>query len=144
MGAAFSLRDLFMMQVLFPCIFAGISSKPSSRKEDETLTKFIRALKSASMSDAGDGMGILSLNGSSFPDHKDFKRTSLLVLDFYPKLLDRVSSMNDSLLTGVPGTGKASEIFRKLDLPVFLTLLLDPVLVDLVCDALPPQPGGAA
>ena len=83
----------------------------SSRKEDKKLTEFVCALKTASVSDAGDGMYLLSLNGSNFPDDKELRRNSLLIRDFYPKLMDRVSSMSDSLLTGVPGTGKVSELF---------------------------------
>ena len=44
---------------------------------------------------------------SDFPDDVKRQRSDLLIRDFFPRLLQRIETMGDSLLTGVAGTGKS-------------------------------------
>ena len=74
------------------------------------MTKFARALQTATLQDIGDGMTLLTVSlGSYFPDDPHKRRNQLLVRDFYPILFQRMSSepTGQLLLTGVPGTGKS-------------------------------------
>ena len=76
--------------------------------EDQQLTAFDRALRDAKVLDLDNKMQLISFGpGIFFPDDKALHRSDLLVRNCYNTLFERISSMPDSLLTGVPGTGKA-------------------------------------
>ena len=80
------------------------------RLQDKNVTKFAQALQAATPQDIGGGMMLLTFSSDCyFPDDPHKRRNQLLVRDFYPTLLERMSSENtgQSLLTGVPGTGKS-------------------------------------
>ena len=85
---------------------------------DEKLTKFIKALRDATVEDLGNGMQELSLDPNfHFPGDKR-RRNKLIVRDFYLRLFQRVEaeSNGESLLTGVPGTGKSWWIWYAMHL----------------------------
>lgn len=76
--------------------------------EDPQPTAFSSALKDALVTDLDHGMQLISFGPDSyFPDDGALRRSDLVVRDFYNRLLERISSMPVSLLTGTPGTGKS-------------------------------------
>lgn len=90
---------------------------PAVGLPDENLTKFLFALRGATVKDIGDDMQLLSLGPDSyFPDDTEQKRNSLLVRDFFDRLVSHISSRRTSLLIGTPGTGKSWWIWYAIHL----------------------------
>ncbi|KAG2438729.1 hypothetical protein HXX76_005274 [Chlamydomonas incerta] len=87
---------------------AGAGGAAAGPNKDVVMTAFIRAMQTAKLEPVGSGMSLLSLGPNVyFPDDTDERRSTLLVRDFYAKLLERMKGGRAWLLTGVPGTGKS-------------------------------------
>ena len=120
-GAPFELLLTNTAAVGGPCAYAGVPYAGVVR--DATLTKFVHALRDATVQDIGNNMQLLSLAlDTYFPDDTALCRNSLLVREFYHRLFDRMAAARAWLLTGVPGTGKSWWIWYA----VYLLLQQDP------------------
>lgn len=72
------------------------------------MTAFVQALTKAELKPVGNGMSLLSCGPDvRFPDEEAGMPATMLVRDFYPNLMMRLSTRRSWLLTGVPGTGKS-------------------------------------